>query len=291
MIMIFLKIATKMIKLKSALIIYLTYFVFISFTTHAQNETKQNIDYRQIYYKSFFEEWHKNSKFTPLSNDTLKTIQEIIEILQPYPYKNRNEGSDHVEIFTKMDRNGVALTKEQIVEQCNRLSDPVKEIADSLKFLFYDSRLKIKIVESINPQSFSVNFKEIIFKPKLKGKILFIDHNNSNVFDNIVRAIRDDNSNALGRVENHIGVWYRHYHWNAPFNRHMQELISNKCLNYSYDCGELAPIDPIRTITLNKDLTKALVFQKPYEYILEIVYMRKHDEKWEILENNKLFFK
>ncbi|MGQ1908389.1 hypothetical protein ACT3CE_01240 [Marinifilum sp. RC60d5] len=189
-----------------------------------------------------------------------------------------------------MDKNGIALTEEQILKECNRISDPVAKIADSLKFLFYDSRLKIKIVDSINSCSFSVNFKEIIFKPKLKGKILFIDHNNSTIFDSIVKAIRNDNSNALGRVENHIGVWYRYYHWNAPFNRHMQKLISNKCLNYSYDYGEFAPIDPIRTITLNKELTKARVIQKPYEYTPEIVYLRKLDGKWKVLQNNKLFF-
>ncbi|MGQ1908388.1 hypothetical protein ACT3CE_01235 [Marinifilum sp. RC60d5] len=75
------KIATNMIKFKHTLAFLLICFLFGSFTTHAQNETEKNIDYRRIYSKSFFEEWHKNSEFTSLSNDTLKAIQEIIELL------------------------------------------------------------------------------------------------------------------------------------------------------------------------------------------------------------------
>ncbi|WP_321280305.1 hypothetical protein [Marinifilum fragile] len=259
------------------------YLLIISFDSFSQNETKKNIDYRRIYSKLFFEEWHTNSEFTPLSNDTLKTLQEIIEILQPYPYKNRNEASDHVEIHTKLDENGVALTEEQILEECNQLSNPVREIADSLKFLFYDSRLTIIFVDSIS-QPMSGRHRKIIFKPQLRGKVLFIDNKNSHVFDSILRAIRIDNPNAAGQVENIRGIWYGYYHWNAPFNRHMQELISNKCLNYSYDYGELTPIDPIRTITLTKDLSEAIVFQKPYEYSPQMVRLKKICGKWVIFE-------
>lgn len=258
--------------------------VFCVFGLLAQNGSKEHIDYRKEFPKSFFEDWHNKSKGTPLSNDTLIAIKEIIDIIQPYPYKNRNHSTDCIDIWTKMDKNGVPLTGQQIIEECNTLSKPVRKIADSLKFIFYDSRLKIKILDSINQYS-PTYYKEIIFKPELKGKILYIDNSNSATFDKIVRCIRDDNPNTLGRVENtrleNGGKdWYGYYHRNAPFNRHMQELISRKCLNYSYPEGELGTIDPIRNIDLTKDLKEAVVYQKPYEYHPQFVFLKKVNGKW-----------
>ncbi|MGZ2368534.1 hypothetical protein ACXR6G_01950 [Ancylomarina sp. YFZ004] len=260
--------------------------VFCVFGLLAQNESKEHIDYRKDFPKSFFEEWHKKSKCTPLSNDTLIALKEIIDIIQPYPYKNRNHCTDVEVIWTKMDKNGIELTYQQIIEECNTLSKPVRKIADTLKFIFYDSRLKIYMVDSINQHSYTY-YKEIIFKPELKGKILYIDNKNRASYDKIVKGIRDDNSNALGhaensRLENGGKDWYGGYHWNAPFNRHMQELISRKCLNYSRTEGELGTIDPIRNITLTKDLNEAVVYQKPYEYNPQFVLLKKVNGEWQI---------
>lgn len=266
-------------------IILLIYLFIGSWGLIAQNESKEHIDYRKVFSNSFLEDWHDKQKCTPLSNDTLVAIQEIIDLIQPYPYTNRNYCTDVEDIWTKMDENGVPLTEQQILAECNKLSQPARKIADSLKYLFYDSRLNINMVDSIDARS---GFhREIIFKPELKGKVIYIDNDNSDIFDKIVRGIRDDNPNALGRVENtrleNGGKdWYGGYHWNAPFNRHMQELISSKCLDYDFLEGELGTIDPIDIITLTKDLKEAQVAQRPYHFNPQFVFLKKVNAKWKI---------
>jgi len=272
--------------MKNIQVLILIFLITQTATILAQKcDSIQEYDLRKEFSKSYFEDWNNKQSHTQLLNETFIELEKIILTLQPYPYKNKIYINDHEVVFRMIDEDGSILSDEDIESQCNSICDPPIDITDSLKYIFYDSSIRLLLVDSLNMKWRRCDFKEVIFKPKLKGKILYIDESNRSMFERLKKCMIKDNPNALGRVYDKVfgSGWYMHYKKNAPFNRHMQELISELCLNYYYNDGGITPINPIKQIVFTNDLKEALVSvtqnESKYFYI-------KINDKW-VLNNER----
>jgi hypothetical protein len=60
---------------------------------------------------------------------------------------------------------------------------------------------------------------------------------------------------------------------------HYQRIVIKNQLMKTYDEGEFGIIDPIRTISLTKNLEEAIIYQKPYEFNPQFVFLKKINGK------------
>lgn len=247
---------------------------------------QQEKDYRKVYTKEYFENWYQNSNLTILENDTLKELQKIIDAVQKSCVEGKASHHDIV-VTIELDSLGNEITKEQIKvisEKRYGINNNVKELSDSEKYLFYNAELKFLIVDSVKYYS-SKDFKTIYFKPlieQFKGKVIYIDSCYKEKFKNLNIALNKDNDDALGCYYDDqlhkSKKRYSYYLEYAPFNKYIQSMIHEECLDYSGTTFViLRPVNTIKSIALDKDFAEAAIQIEPSG---SVCYYIKKEEKW-----------
>lgn len=249
---------------------------------------QQEKDHRKVYTKEYFENWYQNSNLTILENDTLREIQKILD--QTYQAPDHRSYQDQEHRIIELDSNSNEINREQVERLLNKRygkRDCINKISESEKYVFYNSYLKFLVVDSLDWKWDRNKIKTIHFNPilaKIEGKLIYIDSTNINQYHDLYNALNMENDNAIGYSYDSkmypmdMKIWSSYYLENAPFNRHIQNIISADCLNYNPSVYmQLISINRVKTIILTRNFKEALITVNPcgsrYFYI-------KKEGKW-----------
>ena len=255
----------------------------------------QEKDYRKIYTKKYFEEWYQKSDLTILENDTLKALQEIVDLVQKsYVERKASLHDDDVTFHLNTDSLG-RVTKERLIEMYGEKNATDKK-EEYRKYLFYNAALPFGIFDSVISNYIRRDLPVIYFKPAIeqfKGKVIYIDSLDQERFKKLGRDLNTENDNAMGYYYFKgftSRSWYSYYlEYATPFNQHIQSIIHSECLDYSGTVYvDLRPVNTIKSIVLTKDLKEAAVEIEP---TWSIYYYIKENGKWIMNKNRKPLIK